>query len=119
LSSAAAVVIQAYREPTTATATATATRHRHRHPPRRLVTALDYANPHLSPFHEFQQFKRHPAVAELLQGGTCLQYGARALNEGGLQSVPALAFPGGALVGDAAGFLNVPKIKASGGRAVA
>ena len=76
-----------------------------------LVVALDYSNPYLSPFQEFQQFKRHPAVAELLQGGTCVQYGARSLNEGGLQSIPALSFPGGALIGDAAGFLNVPKIK--------
>jgi electron-transferring-flavoprotein dehydrogenase len=72
---------------------------------------LDYSNPHLSPYQEFQQYKRHPAIAKLLQGGTCLQYGARSLNEGGLQSIPALAFPGGALIGDAAGFLNVPKIK--------
>jgi electron-transferring-flavoprotein dehydrogenase len=76
-----------------------------------LVVGLDYKNPYLSPYQEFQNFKRHPAVAKLLQGGTCLQYGARSLNEGGLQSIPALSFPGGALIGDAAGFLNVPKIK--------
>ncbi|KAL4450143.1 hypothetical protein ABPG77_010812 [Micractinium sp. CCAP 211/92] len=76
-----------------------------------LVVALDYADPYLSPFQEFQQWKRHPLVARLLEGGQCLQYGARTLNEGGWQSIPALAFPGGALVGDAAGFLNVPKIK--------
>jgi len=76
-----------------------------------MVTGLDYANPTLSPFQEFQQFKRHPAVAALLRGGTCLQYGARSLVEGGFQSIPALSFPGGALVGDSAGFLNVPKIK--------
>ncbi|KAI7846048.1 hypothetical protein COHA_000414 [Chlorella ohadii] len=76
-----------------------------------LVVALDYRNPHLNLYQEFQQFKRHPMVARLLEGGTCLQYGARTLNEGGWQSIPSLAFPGGALVGDSAGFLNVPKIK--------
>ncbi|PSC72345.1 Electron transfer flavo -ubiquinone mitochondrial [Micractinium conductrix] len=76
-----------------------------------LVVALDYSNPYLNMYQEFQQFKRHPMVARLLEGGTCLQYGARSLNEGGWQSIPALAVPGGALVGDAAGFLNVPKIK--------
>lgn len=76
-----------------------------------LVVALDYADPYLNLYQEFQQWKRHPMVTRLLEGGTCLQYGARALNEGGYQSIPALAFPGGALVGDAAGFLNVPKIK--------
>ena len=79
--------------------------------PRRLVVALDYANPYLNPYQEFQQWKRHPFVSKLLDGGTCLQYGARTLNEGGWQSIPALTFPGGALVGDSAGFLNVPKIK--------
>lgn len=76
-----------------------------------LVVAMDYSNPRLSPYQEFQQFKRHPKVAKLLEGGTCVQYGARTLVEGGTQSLPSLAFPGGALVGDAAGFLNVPKIK--------
>jgi electron-transferring-flavoprotein dehydrogenase len=76
-----------------------------------LVVALDYRNPHLNLFQEFQQWKRHPMVSRLLEGGTCLQYGARTLNEGGWQSIPSLAFPGGALVGDSAGFLNVPKIK--------
>lgn len=76
-----------------------------------LVVGLDYADPHLSPYGEFQRFKRHPAVASLLKGGRCVQYGARVLNEGGLQSLPGLIFPGGALVGCAAGFLNVPKIK--------
>jgi electron-transferring-flavoprotein dehydrogenase len=83
--------------------------------------ALDYSNPYLSPFQEFQQFKRHPAIASLLEGATCVQYGARSLSEGGLQSLPATAFPGGALVGDAAGLLNVPKIKVRNrpGRAVA
>lgn len=76
-----------------------------------LVVALDYANPYLNPYQEFQQWKRHPLISRLLEGGTCLQYGARTLNEGGWQSIPALTFPGGALVGDSAGFLNVPKIK--------
>ncbi len=122
------------------------------------MVALDYRNPHLNLYQEFQQFKRHPMVARLLEGGTCLQvgsvgasedglrglrgyrqgvpfqivrwpaysqqqasplppsppamqYGARTLNEGGWQSIPSLSFPGGALVGDSAGFLNVPKIK--------
>jgi electron-transferring-flavoprotein dehydrogenase len=76
-----------------------------------LVVGLDYKNTYLSPYQEFQNFKRHPAIAKLLQGATCLQYGARSLNEGGIQAIPALSFPGGALVGDAAGFLNVAKIK--------
>lgn len=75
------------------------------------VVGLDYKNPYLSPYEEFQRFKQHPAVRPLLEGGSVLQYGARTLNEGGLQSVPRLEFPGGALVGCAAGFLNVPKIK--------
>ncbi|MES2711061.1 MAG: electron transfer flavoprotein-ubiquinone oxidoreductase [Pseudomonadota bacterium] len=75
------------------------------------VVGLDYANPHLSPFDEFQRFKHHPEVAKLLEGGKRVAYGARALNEGGLQSIPTLVFPGGALIGDGAGFLNVPKIK--------
>ena len=76
-----------------------------------MVVALDYADPTLSPFEEFQRWKTHPAVRAVLEGGECVQYGARALNEGGYQSVPRLHFPGGALVGCAAGFLNVPKIK--------
>jgi len=75
------------------------------------VVGLDYANPHLNPFKEFQRFKTHPAIRETLEGGRRVSYGARALNEGGLQSVPQLAFPGGALIGCSAGFLNVPKIK--------
>lgn len=79
----------------------------------RLVVGLDYANPYLSPYQELQRWKAHPRIAALLEGGQHLQYGARALNEGGLQSIPRLAFPGGALIGCAAGFLNVPKIKAS------
>ena len=75
------------------------------------VVGLDYPNPWLSPFEEFQRFKHHPAVAAMLKGGKRISYGARALNEGGFQSIPQLVFPGGALIGDAAGFLNVPKIK--------
>ncbi len=77
-----------------------------------LVTHLDYRNPTLSPFEEFQRFKRHPSIARLLQGATRLSYGARALTSGGWQSVPELAFPGGALIGCAAGFMNAPRLKA-------
>ncbi|SMF39002.1 electron-transferring-flavoprotein dehydrogenase [Tistlia consotensis] len=77
------------------------------------VVGLDYANPHLSPFEEFQRFKQHPAIRPMLEGGKRVAYGARALNEGGWQSVPKLAFPGGCLIGCSAGFLNVPKIKGS------
>jgi electron-transferring-flavoprotein dehydrogenase len=75
------------------------------------VVGLDYRNPYLSPFHEFQRFKTHPAIAKVLEGGRRLAYGARAINEGGLQSIPKLTFPGGALIGCSAGFVNVPKIK--------
>lgn len=75
------------------------------------VVGLDYANPYLSPFEEFQRFKTHPAIRPLLENGKRISYGARALNEGGFQSVPKLTFPGGLLIGDAAGFLNVAKIK--------
>jgi electron-transferring-flavoprotein dehydrogenase len=75
------------------------------------VVGLDYANPHLSPFEEFQRFKTHPAIRGHFEGRRRISYGARALSEGGLQSVPKLTFPGGLLIGDAAGFLNVPKIK--------
>jgi electron-transferring-flavoprotein dehydrogenase len=75
------------------------------------VIGLDYKNPWLSPFDEMQRFKTHPAVRRHFEGGRRISYGARALSEGGLQSLPKLTFPGGALVGDAAGFLNVPKIK--------
>ena len=75
------------------------------------VVHLNYTNPHLSPYDEFQRFKTHPAIRDLFAGGKRLAYGARAISEGGLQSVPKLVFPGGALVGDAAGFLNVPRIK--------
>ncbi|MCH7929979.1 MAG: electron transfer flavoprotein-ubiquinone oxidoreductase [Proteobacteria bacterium] len=75
------------------------------------VVGLDYENPYLSPFDEFQRFKTHPAIRPTFEGGRRVAYGARALNEGGLQSIPRLGFPGGALIGCAAGFLNVPKIK--------
>ncbi len=77
------------------------------------VVHLDYANPYLSPYDEFQRWKLHPAIRGTLQGGRRVGYGARAINEGGLQSVPALAFPGGALIGCAAGFVNLPRIKGS------
>ena len=77
------------------------------------VVHLNYENPTLSPFDEFQRFKTHPLIAEQLKGGKRLAYGARALTEGGWQSVPRLSFPGGALVGCAAGFVNVPRIKGS------
>jgi electron-transferring-flavoprotein dehydrogenase len=76
-----------------------------------LVIGLDYGNPHLSPYREFQRMKHHPFFSQVLKGGECLAYGARVLNEGGYQSVPKLTFPGGALIGCSAGFLNVPKIK--------
>lgn len=75
------------------------------------VVGLDYTNPWMNPFEEFQRFKTHPNIRKLLTGGERIAYGARALNEGGYQSIPKLTFPGGALIGDAAGFLNVPKIK--------
>lgn len=75
------------------------------------VIGLDYKNPYLSPFDEFQRFKMHPKIREMLEGGKRISYGARALNEGGYQSIPKLVFPGGALIGCNAGFLNVPKIK--------
>lgn len=76
-----------------------------------MVIGLDYTNPYLDPFKEFQRFKHHPHIASLLEGGKRISYGARALNEGGLQSIPGLHVPGAALIGCAAGFLNVPKIK--------
>jgi electron-transferring-flavoprotein dehydrogenase len=75
------------------------------------VVHLNYQNPHMSPYDEFQRFKTHPAIRPMLEGGKRIGYGARAISEGGLQSVPKLAFPGGALIGDGAGFLNVPRIK--------
>jgi electron-transferring-flavoprotein dehydrogenase len=77
------------------------------------VVGLDYQNPYLSPFEEFQRFKTHPAIRPIFEGGRRIAYGARALSEGGWQSIPRLTFPGGLLIGDGAGFLNVPKIKGS------
>ena len=77
------------------------------------VVHLNYENPYLSPYDEFQRFKTHPAIRGTFEGGKRLAYGARAINEGGLQSVPKLAFPGGALIGCAAGFVNLPRIKGS------
>ena len=77
------------------------------------VVHLNYENPYLSPFEEFQRFKTHPLVRGTFEGGKRLAYGARALTEGGWQSVPKLVFPGGALIGCAAGFMNVPRIKGS------
>ncbi|NDF11734.1 MAG: electron transfer flavoprotein-ubiquinone oxidoreductase [Proteobacteria bacterium] len=77
------------------------------------VIGLDYRNPYLTPFKEFQRFKTHPAIRSTFEGGRRISYGSRAINEGGLQAIPGLVFPGGALIGCAAGFLNVPKIKGS------
>lgn len=76
-----------------------------------LVVGLNYTNPYMNPYKEFQQIKTHPTIRKVLEGGTCIAYGARALTSGGLQSVPKLVFPGGALIGCSAGFVNVPKIK--------
>ncbi len=78
-----------------------------------LVVGLDYANPYLSPFEELQRYKTHPAIRRFLQGGKRIAYGARAIAAGGLQSLPKLVFPGGALIGDDAGFLNAARIKGS------
>ena len=75
------------------------------------VTGLGYRNPHVSPFEEFQRWKQHPAIRAVLEGGRRVSYGARAINEGGWQSVPHLVFPGGALIGCSAGFVNVPRLK--------
>ena len=75
------------------------------------VIGLDYKNPHLSPFDEFQRFKIHPKIKKIFEGGKRISYGARALTEGGFQSIPKLTVPGGLLVGCTAGFMNVPKIK--------
>jgi len=77
------------------------------------VIHLNYKNPYLSPFDEFQRFKHHPAIAKYLDGGRRISYGARAITEGGFQSVPKLFFPGGALIGCSAGFVNLPRIKGS------
>jgi electron-transferring-flavoprotein dehydrogenase len=77
------------------------------------VVGLDYANPFLSPFEELQRFKTHPAIRPVFEGGRRISYGARAVSSGGFQGIPKLTFPGGLLVGDTAGFLNLPKIKGS------
>ncbi|WP_088343406.1 MULTISPECIES: electron transfer flavoprotein-ubiquinone oxidoreductase [Rhodomicrobium] len=77
------------------------------------VVHLNYANPYLAPFEEFQRFKTHPAIAPVFAGGKRIGYGARAITEGGWQSIPKLAFPGGALIGCSAGFINLPRIKGS------
>ncbi len=77
------------------------------------VVALDYENPYLSPFQEMQRWKLHPAIRSVLEGGRRVCYGARVINEGGVQSIPKLVFPGGALIGCSAGFVNVPRIKGS------
>ncbi len=77
------------------------------------VLGLNYSNPYLSPFDEMQRFKTHPAIRETFSGGRRVSYGARAISAGGFQSIPKLTFPGGMLVGDTAGFLNLPKIKGS------
>ncbi|WP_306118099.1 MULTISPECIES: electron transfer flavoprotein-ubiquinone oxidoreductase [unclassified Roseitalea] len=77
------------------------------------VVHLNYANPYLSPFEEFQRFKTHPNIRETFEGGKRIAYGSRAITEGGWQSVPRVAFPGGALIGCSAGFVNVPRIKGS------
>ena len=77
------------------------------------VVGLDYKNPTLSPFEEFQRFKTHPAIRGFFEGGRRIAYGARAINEGGFQAIPKLVFPGGAIVGCSGGFVNVPKIKGS------
>ena len=77
------------------------------------VVALDYKNPYLSPFEEFQRWKLHPDIRAEIEGGKRVSYGSRAINEGGWQAIPKLAFPGGALIGCAAGFVNVPRIKGS------
>ena len=77
------------------------------------VVHLNYDNPYLYPYMEFQRFKHHPLIEPVLRGGRRIAYGARAITEGGLQSVPKLYFPGGALIGCSAGFVNVPRIKGS------
>ena len=75
------------------------------------VVHLNYKNPYLFPYKEFQKFKHHPFICNLLDGGKRIEYGARAISEGGIQSVPKLSFPGGVLIGCSAGFVNVPRIK--------
>jgi electron-transferring-flavoprotein dehydrogenase len=76
-----------------------------------MVVGLDYENPYISPYKEFQRWKMHPSIRPLLEGGECISYGARVLNEGGYHAIPKLSFPGGLLVGCSAGFLNAVKIK--------
>ncbi|KAF4595598.1 electron-transferring-flavoprotein dehydrogenase [Ophiocordyceps camponoti-floridani] len=76
-----------------------------------MVVSLDYRNPWMSPYQEFQKLKHHPLFSRVIEGGKCISYGARSLVEGGFQSIPKVAFPGGALIGDSAGFVNVPKVK--------
>jgi electron-transferring-flavoprotein dehydrogenase len=78
-----------------------------------LVVGLDYKNPYLNPYQEFQRFKHHPVIAKHIEGGKRIQYGARCINGGGFQAIPKLTFPGGMLAGCSAGFVNVPKIKGS------
>jgi electron-transferring-flavoprotein dehydrogenase len=78
-----------------------------------MVVGLDYQNTYLSPYKEFQRWKHHPDIAKHLKGGECISYGARCLNEGGYNAIPKLTFPGGAIIGCAAGFLNSVKIKGS------
>lgn len=77
------------------------------------VVGLNYKNPYINPYEEFQRFKTHPKIKRFLEGGQCISYGARALNSGGYFSIPKLVFPGGLLVGCSAGFMNVLKIKGS------
>src|SRR4029078_1232187 len=79
------------------------------------VVGLAYRNPYLSPFEEFQRYKTHPAIRTFFEGGRRIAYGARAIAAGGLQSLPRLVFPGGALIGDEAGFLNSSRIKGTHG----
>jgi len=76
-----------------------------------MVVGLDYKNPYLNPYEEFQRLKTHPEYSKYLEGGECISYGARVLNEGGYHAIPKLTFPGGMLAGCSAGFLNVAKIK--------
>jgi electron-transferring-flavoprotein dehydrogenase len=76
-----------------------------------MVVGLDYENPYVNPYQEFQRWKTHPEIRKHLEGGTCISYGARVLNEGGLHSIPKLTVPGGLLIGCAASFLNAVKIK--------
>ena len=76
-----------------------------------MVVGLDYANPYVNPYKEFQRWKHHPAVSEHLEGGECISYGARVLNEGGYHAIPKLTMPGAALIGCSPGFLNAVKIK--------